>query len=430
MLKSINRIVQFLSNQRIIPINIVVFACSTLFISCGTSKLDINTFPSTKHHFTGLLVIDPATKDTLVNQNANKYFTPASNTKIFTLYTALKLLPEKLPALKYIRSNDTLYIEGTGDPTLLHPDFKEQNTFDFVQKHKNIALFSGNYLGNRYGPGWAWEDYDTYFSPETGSFPLYGNVILVTQTDSLAIVPNYFRENVSLGKKNKFRDERTNTFHIPYSTDTLRIPYITSDELSITLLEKETGSRISAAQQMPKGTKEILWGITADELYKKMMLKSDNFLAEQMMLMVSSQLSDTLSFTTAKKHILDKYLTNLKHEPRWVDGSGLSRYNLFTPNSMVHVLHTLYNEFPRERLFYLFPRWNESGTFEYSKANNDSYIIAKSGALGNTYNLSGFLITKSKKVLIFSFMNNHFRIPSKDIRIFIKETLQKLHQDY
>jgi len=47
------------------------------------------------NQMSGLVVIDPENNDTIVNINGSQYFTPASNTKIFTLYTALELLPEK-----------------------------------------------------------------------------------------------------------------------------------------------------------------------------------------------------------------------------------------------------------------------------------------------------------------------------------------------
>ncbi|MFT6995078.1 MAG: D-alanyl-D-alanine carboxypeptidase/D-alanyl-D-alanine-endopeptidase (penicillin-binding protein 4), partial [Maribacter sp.] len=77
------------------------------------------------NQFTGLLFIDGNSKDTLFNQNSDKYFTPASNTKIFTLYTAINTLPDKIPAVRYVEQNDTLYVEGTGDPSFLHPYLKD-----------------------------------------------------------------------------------------------------------------------------------------------------------------------------------------------------------------------------------------------------------------------------------------------------------------
>ena len=435
MLKSIKRFLQFLLNQRVIPPLIVFFLCFMFLTACGGTKTVLTNTDQTairplnkkNNHFIGILVVDPVSKDTLINKNADTYFTPASNTKIFTLYSALKLLPEKLPALKYMTRNDTLFVEGTGDPTFLHPFFNNNSTSDFLKEHRNIAINLNNYQGDRYGPGWAWEDFDTYFSPELGPLPLFGNVLTVIQTDSLSVLPRHFKERVYMGKQKKRRAEFSNDFFVPYTTDTLQIPYLTSKATTVALLEKEIGKSITLVNNLPSIDKKTLPGITSDTLYKKMMLESDNFLAEQIMLLVSSELSDTLSFETAKNYVLENELSDLKHEPRWVDGSGLSRYNLFTPASFVNVLNKIYKEVPEERIFMLFPRWDENGTMNPSEGQN-SYIFAKSGALGNNYNLSGYLITKSGKLLLFSYMNNHFRVPTSEIRATIKSTLNQLHE--
>jgi D-alanyl-D-alanine carboxypeptidase/D-alanyl-D-alanine-endopeptidase (penicillin-binding protein 4) len=133
--------------------------------------------------------------------------------------------------------------------------------------------------------------------------------------------------------------------------------------------------------------------------------------------MASSTLSDTLFSQKARAFVLDSLLADLKQPPRWVDGSGLSRYNLFTPESMVQVLHHLYKEMDRDRLFGFFPAGGVSGTLEnWYATDGNPYIYAKTGSLGNNHNLSGYLITKSGKVLIFSFMNNHFRVPSAEVK--------------
>ena len=70
-----------------------------------------------------------------------------------------------------------------------------------------------------------------------------------------------------------------------------------------------------------------------------MMQESDNFLAEQLLLLASSTLSDTLNTKTAIEYMLNNHLKDLKQQPRWVDGSGLSRYNLFSPEAIVYVLN-------------------------------------------------------------------------------------------
>ncbi|HCO82666.1 MAG TPA: D-alanyl-D-alanine carboxypeptidase, partial [Arenibacter sp.] len=107
---------------------------------------------TTNNYFQGLLIYDPAKKDTLYSLNSQKYFTPASNTKIITLYTSLKTLPEKIPALKYIAKNDTLYMEGTGDPSLLHPYFGDSTAIKFAKNYKNVFLNLNNFEESRYGP--------------------------------------------------------------------------------------------------------------------------------------------------------------------------------------------------------------------------------------------------------------------------------------
>ena len=45
---------------------------------------------------TGFMLYDPASQKPLCEYKSSHYFTPASNTKIFTLYTGLQFLGEKL----------------------------------------------------------------------------------------------------------------------------------------------------------------------------------------------------------------------------------------------------------------------------------------------------------------------------------------------
>jgi len=83
-----------------------------------------------------------------------------------------------------------------------------------------------------------------------------------------------------------------------------------------------------------------------------------------------------------------------------------------------------------QQLLELLPSWNVNGTLKNPKSKETAFVFAKSGSMGNTYNLCGYLKTKSGKLLSFSFMNNHFRIPSKLVRVKINETLTIIHENY
>jgi D-alanyl-D-alanine carboxypeptidase/D-alanyl-D-alanine-endopeptidase (penicillin-binding protein 4) len=421
-------------NQRIKYFAVPVFIGFFLLFGCASSRLSkldsrLNNGPL-KNSFHGLVVIDSKTAETIYNTNGDRYFTPASNVKVVTLYTSLKLLPKNVPALKYAIQKDTLYVEGTGDPTWFHPYFKDSTAIALFKKHDHLALHLKNSIEDKFGPGWAWEDYDTYFSPQKNTLPLFGNVLTISNNNGLEVYPQFLSEMVSVKDESKKREEFTNQFYIkPLEQDTLQVPLITNDSLTKKLLEEILKKNVTLIDSFPSIQKEVFYGIASDSIYRQMLHESDNFLAEQLLMIGSSTLSDTLSTQKSISYMLENELSDLEHKPRWVDGSGLSRYNLFTPRSMVQILQKIYSEVPKERLFKLFPMWDSTGTIKkWEKEGIEPYIFAKSGSLGNNYNLSGYLKAKSGKILIFSLMNNHFTVPTSQIRAEIESVLNQIRE--
>jgi len=390
--------------------------------------------PFYKNQFTGFKLFDPQTKKTIKSIHSNKYFIPASNVKIITLFSALQTLNDSVVGLKYLKQKDTLYIKGTGDPSLLHPYFKDSTVIHFLKNVSiPIVLQTGHYDDQPYGPGWAWEDFDTYFSPEKGSLPIYGNVLNIRdENDSLIIVPEHFKGVINF-KKTLFKRERLeNRFSfVKPNRDTVQIPYITSDSLTRKLLSNAIEKEIALQDSIKTGTYQKLFTVETDSLLARMMIESDNFIAEQLLLLSSDALTDSLNSAKVRKHILETNSHLFGERPRWVDGSGLSRYNLLSPDQLVNILNELYDKVDRDRLFALFPKAGINGTLiSYSQADGDPFIIAKSGSFGNTYNLSGYLKTKSGKVLIFSFMNNHYQQTSVSIKNKIYELLKAIRDEY
>tara|TARA_R110001583_G_scaffold70034_3_gene198544 strand:- start:6069 stop:7340 length:1272 start_codon:yes stop_codon:yes gene_type:complete len=409
---------------------ILLFGCKAAYISKNLTKNFKNSFY--ENQFTGFFVYNPNTNDTVFSYNADKYFTPASNTKIFTLYTALQILPEKIPSFKYTIEADTITILGTGDPTFLHSFFNDSTVLKMARNFKKVNLVVNNLLDDKFGPGWAWEDYDTYFSPERSSFPMYGNVLTAFHQDSLQSIPKVLKENIQYTETAKNRSYNNNTFfYDPKGKDTIETPMVMDTMLLSKLWNAVLPGKISLSNYSGKNMDHIAYSMPSDTLYKRMMLVSDNFLAEQILILASSTMSDTLSSNKVREYILENQLKGLKQKPRWVDGSGLSRYNLFTPMSFVQVLTKLYTEIPHERLFNLFPIGGVSGTLkkQYSGITKP-YIYAKSGTVENNYSLSGYLITNSGKTLIFSFMNNHYRKPTDEVKSHMQTAFEWLRDNY
>lgn len=414
------------------------FLIFTLLLGCKSTtirKTVVNQLqkPFNNQHFLGVFVYDPIKKDTLINYNGDKYFTPASNVKIATLFTALQLLKNKIPAFTYEVNLDTISIQGTGNPTLLHPFFKDSIAIKKLRRFNYIKIFTNNLIDAKFGFGWAWEDYDTYFSPERSAFPIYGNTVLIGNTDSLQVTPTIFYNDVILSNKKQGREALKNKFYYKRTRKKeTEIPFIidsvSTEKLWSNILPKK---KILFFHDSITHLKNTAYStIPMDSLYKRMMMVSDNFLAEQILIMASSKLSDTLNSSKVRKHIL-KHQLNILHKPRWVDGSGLSRYNLFTPSSFVYILDKLHSSIPKNRLFRLFPTGGKQGTLKnWFKGKKHPYIFAKSGTLGNNYSLSGYLETNSGRILIFSFMNNHYKKKTSDIKKQMQRIFEYLRDQY
>lgn len=388
-------------------------------------------FPLHDQHFTGIHIVDANSGQLLFSQNADKYFTPASNTKIATLYSALKLIPEKVPSLQVAHLGDTLIFSGTGDPSTLHPVFQDSTLLQYLRGFQNLIWYTGNYDNDHFGPGWAWEDFPYGFSAERSILPINGNMASFSFGDSLKATPSLFTDSISPypGKPTRLKD--SNIFTLPeLIPDTIQIPFTHTTEVTARTLASLLDRTITIKSGAYPSDMRIIPGYSRDSLCSKMMIDSDNFLAEQLMIMASLNISDTLSFESARDSIL-QMLTELPNAPRWVDGSGLSRYNLFTPAWIVGLLQKIYSEYPEDQVFGYFPAGGVSGTIEnWYGANDGPFVYAKTGTLGNNYNVSGYLRTKKGRVLIFSMMNNHFRQPTDSIKKSIQHRLNWIRENY
>mgnify|MGYP003348935756 CR=1 FL=1 len=161
-----------------------------------------------------------------------------------------------------------------------------------------------------------------------------------------------------------------------------------------------------------------------DSMLKDMMDRSDNFFADQSLLMVSQQLLGKMDEQRVIDTLLHSLLADLPQLPVWVDGSGLSRYNLFSPRDIIRVLEKMQAEFPWSRLQTLFPTGGQ-GSLSNLYLQEKGAIYAKTGTLGGVVALSGFLQTRKGRWILFSILVNHHTSSAAHIRQLIQQCLRQ-----
>lgn len=396
-------------------------------------------------HHVGFALYDLEKQKMIYGHQQDKYFTPASNTKLFTFYVGLKMLKDSIPGLQYVEKGDSLIFWGTGDPTLLHPDYKTQPVIQKLQASAKQLFYSpGRFTGDFYGTGWAYDDYNEYYQPDMAELPVMGNVIrfkslngqLASNLKSrfFTLKPDSLRTQ---GKFSLRRDLTSNTFlssMAPLSaTYSQEVPFKYSTDLSLAILSDSLKKPVALLQSVLPATGVKTWySAPRDSVFKSMLLPSDNFLAEQLLLTYAAEYGLEMNAHTVIAHAQKHYLSTLPDKPQWVDGSGLSRQNLFTPRTMVKLCELIYREFPgREaELFDLLPQGGKTGTIRnYFKADKP-FVFAKTGSLSNNVNLSGYLITRKGKRLAFSFMNNNYTQPTVEIRKEMDRILTAIYNDF
>ena len=100
--------------------NILKICCAFIFItmiSCSASykikkaaKKDLLQNEALTSAHIGVSVYEPAKGKFWYDHQGDKYFVPASNTKLFTCYAALKYLGDSIVGIKYKETTDTVFI--------------------------------------------------------------------------------------------------------------------------------------------------------------------------------------------------------------------------------------------------------------------------------------------------------------------------------
>lgn len=396
----------------------------------------------------GISIYEPATGKYIYDHQGDKYFVPASNTKIATCYAAMKYLKDSLPGLKVTEYGDSLVLEATGDPSFMHPGFRNQPVYEFLKKMNKPAMLSTTaWKANALGSGWSWGDYGSDYMAERSAFPIYGNVATFSgRMNDVRVQPSTFRPMLRYTQpfdsgyvSDVARKLHSNEFTYRATGKApavLNVPFITSDALAYYLLT-DTINKIPL-KRLPDYTPPrnpqlatrsyMIRSQPTDSLLKPMMHRSDNFFAEQSLLMASYELLGIMSDSRMIDTLLKTDFRDLPQRPRWADGSGLSRYNLFTPQDFVAILNKIKNEFGMERVKEVFPTGGEGTLSNFFKADS-GFFYAKTGTLSGVVALSGYMYTRGNRLFLFSVLVNNHQSSAVQIRRAVERFLRMVMKD-
>jgi serine-type D-Ala-D-Ala carboxypeptidase/endopeptidase (penicillin-binding protein 4) len=432
---------------------LLLSACSVQKKIAKSATKDLLGIAALKTAHLGISIYEPATGKFWYDHQGDKYFVPASNTKIPTCYAAMKYLGDSLEGLRYVafennKNEKSFWIQPTGDPTLLHPDFKKQPVIEFFKKDTSadyLLTIAGQWEDTPWGAGWTWGDYAAYYMAERSPLPVYGNVIRISGSDhGVSIVPDKFEfvherkepKQVFDRKKNRYsfgREKDNNIFLWRQDSAAIKseeIPFITSIPLAVSLVKDTVaGLKLSLFANTSLMSPRKIYSQPTDSMLRLLMHRSDNFFAEQSLQMISLKRLGVMNDRKIIDTILKTDFKDLPQPPRWADGSGLSRYNLFTPQDFVFILKKMKDEFGMERVKIIFPTGGKGTLSNYYVADSN-YIYAKTGTLSGVVALSGYLYTKKGKALIFSVLVNNHQAPGTEVRRAVEKFLQTIRNKY
>lgn len=408
--------------------------------------------PALQSAHVGISIYNPAKNEYLYNYQAEKYFVPASNTKLPTCYAAMKFLGDSTLSFRFLENDTAVFVRPAGDPSFMHRDYATQPAIDWLKSiRKSIYFIDDHWKTNAWGSGWSWSDYDAAYMAERSPMPVYGNTViwekvLVMDPDgeemesAVSSDPSAdWQVQFSLDDPNgKFRIERAMTENLftihegAESNPKVELPFVTNGlQTALPILADSLGRELGyRANYLGKKVEwKNVYSQPLDSVLKPMMNRSDNFMAEQLLLMTSNQLTGQLRERLAIDSIFKTVFADLPDAPRWVDGSGLSRYNLFTPRDFVTILNKMQTEFGLSRVQGILPSGGRGTLSNYYQAETP-FLYAKTGTLSGVVALSGFIKADSGQWLIFSVLVNNHQASATDVRKAVEKLLMSIKTSY
>ena len=141
---------------------------------------------------------------------------------------------------------------------------------------------------------------------------------------------------------------------------------------------------------------------------------SQNLHAEMILRLASVDNADSLHDFLTEAGVPDDRYT-------FTDGSGLSRLDMVTPHAVTTLLRYMAASPQRENWLSLLPISGVDGTLSsrFAARISKGHIRAKTGSLTHVATLSGYIERRDGRLLAFSILVNNFNGPASDIRAII-----------
>ena len=374
--------------------------------------------PQFRNAHWGVLIVDPQSGDTLYSHNAGKLFMPASNQKILTGATALvQLGPDfrfntRFATNGEIRNgvlNGDLIVIGRGDPSFsdaMRGDYRL--AFEAMADSLNARGIhhvggglrrAGNaFSDDQYGFGWEFDDADEPYG--AGVDELYVN-------EGFTKAKRRNAKGDSVLTDVAIRDHPTfflNTLHeAMVRKNVTGAGFIDTTLLADTKLTTLFTFTSPPLSEILKALEKPSQNQIAEIFFKTLGLEKTGVgIADSGRAVVERQLAE---WGAAK----DGYAVR--------DGSGLSRHDYVSPETLVRVLAIMRTrpEFP---VFYdALPIAGVDGTIASRMKNTAAQgnVHAKTGTVDKARSLSGYVTTADGRTLVFSFLCNNFTVPNRAV---------------
>ncbi|MEZ9698026.1 serine-type D-Ala-D-Ala carboxypeptidase [Vibrio sp. 10N.261.46.E12] len=437
---------------------------STLLVcSFSISALSVNAFayvPLNKlpdGSSTSLILKSLSDDSSELNSNSDDFYPPASTLKLVTALAAkLELGDDFHYTTSIALSGSDSIISFSGDPTLQREQLKgllAQYTKSQSRTIKgNLYLDNTAYTGYQRAVGWPWDILGVCYSAPSSAMTLDSNcaqasIYTKDNGGTRVYIPAHYPIDVTTtaatvtrsGQKATQCDlELITTSNNAYKLSgclverkkplplkfAIQNPELYTSQVVHSLL-KELKIQVKGDVIVGKKEKADKTTLVAShnseklpELLDIMLKKSDNLIADNL----TKTLGATFyvqpgSFNNGTEAIKQILLTKANidlSKAQLVDGSGLSRNNRMSSQTMAQVLRYIWENDQKLNLIEVMPTSGVSGTLKHRpsmrKAPVQGNIIAKSGSLYGSYNMAGYGLDESGKPnsLFIQFVRDYF----------------------